>query len=344
MDVDLDAIRVYRSFSSPGMYDGTNPIVIDNYPAQDERLEVHFGAVPEHILTAYARASARATIFLEQMFRGRNIQGDIEDTVDQLAVEPQYVVEASGYNWLLTVVVHRTCHVSQDDELIPALANFRAYAFDNIDLLVTHLATVLPPNLFTTRLVPDRVFFSREEREMLTLPAMSGSATASVQNNRPLDHEGIETLIRRLSNAPLQTFDWMRSFKSWYVNAMSEEDPWKKFMWSFFCLEILTNKLAKKFYDTVVGGLSIRDSLDVELPLGVLVSSYDRLNLKAKFTIVASHLSPDTAKEDTDKFGAIKSFRDNLSHGGLVDESQIPNDVLVLVHRYLQNAVERLLP
>jgi hypothetical protein len=134
----------------------------------------------------------------------------------------------------------------------------------------------------------------------------------------------------------------------WRSQVLIETDPWKKFLFTFIGLEILTHKLFDQFRDPLVERLRLASSKDeietASLPLAELILEPSRAPLRARFALVAIELYPETAADDTRRFAEAKTARDELAHGSLQSEAQLPIGMIEeLFKRYLDGALKRLL-
>jgi hypothetical protein len=136
----------------------------------------------------------------------------------------------------------------------------------------------------------------------------------------------------------------LASVAHWRVQALLEKDPWKRFAWTFNGLEILVNKLSARLRPELLRSLLLAkdgDVVDEKLPLDELVWEASRMPLKAKFALVASVLFPGAAIEDTDTFGVLKKARDDMAHGALRSEDELPVSAAeTLFEKYLGGAIK----
>jgi hypothetical protein len=137
---------------------------------------------------------------------------------------------------------------------------------------------------------------------------------------------------------------WLTRVAHWRVQVLTETDAWKRFLWSAVGLEILTQKLYERFREDIVARLRLQGSegtIRTPLPLHELVWSDDRAPLVARFAWVAVTLFPTTAADDTARFRKVKEARDNLAHGSLREEEELPgSDVVDLFSKYLDGALK----
>ena len=155
--------------------------------------------------------------------------------------------------------------------------------------------------------------------------------------------KGLDQLLRGVGSARRGTHSWLQSASYWYLAALREKDPWKRFQWSWLSLEILTHKLGERLHADVVQSLRLAGAGGDTGPgpIPELIWERNRLPLKAKFTIAALGLHQEDAQGDVARFADAKKFRDALSHGDLRDEGQLPTPaVRELLYKYLAAAVQ----
>ena len=130
-----------------------------------------------------------------------------------------------------------------------------------------------------------------------------------------------------------------------HAQALRETDPWKRFLWTFLGLEILVNKLSTRLRPETLDRLRLADASDVvehSLPLGELVWEASRMPLKAKFALVAAVLFPESALDDTETFGRLKNTRDDVSHGTVRNQDELPvGECETLFEKYLGGAIKQ---
>ena len=67
-----------------------------------------------------------------------------------------------------------------------------------------------------------------------------------------LDFQTIESLLNKFCKLPEGVHKSFDSATHWYLAAIKETDPWKKFMWGFLSIEILASKISSQLYDHVM--------------------------------------------------------------------------------------------
>jgi hypothetical protein len=185
-----------------------------------------------------------------------------------------------------------------------------------------------------------------------------GKATIHIREkvDLPLETLDIDLLQRLLqagadlSQAALGRRRSLMRLVSLYLAALGERDFFKRFLLSFFALELLTNRFYTERFEDVVPHLEMKvsgrpDSINVPVPRS-LVWKPENLNfpLETKFAIVALSLCPYTAVADAEKFGRVNRARNDLAHrGSLETDDSLNADIGDLLERYTASALRKLL-
>lgn len=362
MKLSVVVARIYGTDdqygAEPRMRPSGAPLVFDAIPDPASRAHIDFGPVPDEIAEAERGRRALGRVMLNGVFGGANADGTPDDRFEaalrELGGEPAF----TEFNWYATLTV--TSEVEVSDDLIEPVGfvfprnafdladEAQASARDSLDALTAIASSVSDPQVFSHLVLEDRVLLFAPGKRATGVPVLSGSAKGSVTRGA----ESLAKLERRL--VLLQGIDaraatkepWLARVAHWRAQVLVETDPWKRFMWSFLALEILTNKLFDQFESEVVTRLRLAGDRGVEkaeLPLSELVWPAERAPLIARFALVAVALFSETAVEDVANFRALKKARDRLSHGSLRDEGELPVSVaLELLEKYLTGSVKRL--
>lgn len=111
----------------------------------------------------------------------------------------------------------------------------------------------------------------------------------------------------------------------WLVAAMREDkDTLRRFLFAFFGLEILANKVGKHVEKATADALSARlEGLPLEVLFWPKADDNDspHRNLVFRFALVAIALSPASAADDIAAFKNISKQRNDLAHGTASDEA-----------------------
>jgi hypothetical protein len=120
----------------------------------------------------------------------------------------------------------------------------------------------------------------------------------------------------------------------------SESDALRRFLFAFFGLEVLANKVGKKVESSVVRDLSDDLGLPVEHLVWPAPADADSpwRNLTFRFAMMAVKVARDTAQEDIEQFRRLAKHRNDLAHGSASSEDieNVPaGEVMRLLERYL---------
>lgn len=332
---------------TPRTYHGVNPITLENYPTPGEEVNIHFGGIPGHILYAHRRGNATGSVILRAMFGGETF-ADIQDAVTQESSRPEYQLDTEKFNWYITFVLKRAREITDGaqalgQELDSILNEFKTYSREQFDLITSLLPVVVERDLFTNLLIQDRVFFTLPGREIAYLPESKMSASGMViRPEDAFDGESVQRFLMMIADHSSGQHQWLRSIKYWYVNAIRETDRWKRFQWSFLALEILTNKITNMYRNEIISSLQLNKRTATDIPIAELVWEKSRQPLLSKFAMIASYLCPDEATQDVNLFVTYKRVRDDISHGEIVSEDDLPRDVDRLVTKYLIAAIHKI--
>lgn len=275
------------------------------------------------------------------------------------------------FNWYVTISIERRVEVDDgkisdtkyywlDARTAIALEReFLAEVGRQIDVLATYTSVVVGASFLDQVVASERIVFSAPGREPFILPSMSGGkATIHIREkvDLPLETLDIDLLQRLLqagadlSQAALGRRRSLMRLVSLYLAALGERDFFKRFLLSFFALELLTNRFYTERFEDVVPHLEMKvsgrpDSINVPVPRS-LVWKPENLNfpLETKFAIVALSLCPYTAVADAEKFGRVNRARNDLAHrGSLETDDSLNADIGDLLERYTASALRKLL-
>ncbi|MDP9354961.1 MAG: hypothetical protein M3Q71_09700 [Chloroflexota bacterium] len=369
MKVTLQAVRVYGSASRYGDTARTSPLdgplVMNDFPLVGERTWLLLGVAPESIFQAMKVRRALGRLGLDSLLG--SVPATMAEKIERLE---QYVAEAadagdfpsaSKFEWFITFAVEREVEIEEANLgenpylwIDPNLAaSFKdallEHASPYLDLLSTYVSTVVGPEFFEKVVLDDRVVYTASERKPFSLPTFSGSANmALIHTDQALDLTKLRALLETVASMPRQQHDWLNKVAQWYLRTLREDDPWKQFLWGFTALEILAHRLWGGFYDKVSADLVLKNSsASAQGTLGPAISRLlwpkeaSRIPITAKFALVALSLSPRTASADVETFAKVKQARDDLAHGGLDKEQELPRtECCSLLARYLALAAE----
>lgn len=366
-------VRVYgtedRFGEEPRMDPIGGPIAVGDFPKAGDQSSVWLGAVPSQIAEVERMRVAIGTALLRRMVNAGEGRPLTERSVDErmedvLRHRPELAFE--DHSWYLTLVVERGIDLPrgalrEDEEImwldhglgVDVAGHMRRELGDAVEILAGVLAVRLGRGVLQDRIVDDHIHFAPVgdgPGSTLSLPEFSGTARVSVQKPVASLHvEDLRDQLVRLGSSRGSGLGWLRRAAFWYASSLETADPWQRFEWAFFSLEMLTNKLQPQLQKGVVESLVFRSVSQsaVEVagePIKRMLWDPDRSPpLVAKFTTVALALSPDTAEQDVGDFVVAAKSRGRLAHGQITDAAELPeSQTFGLADRYLKLALERL--
>jgi hypothetical protein len=353
--VTVTTARVYGSQSRYGGQPRESPLAaplrLRDFPVHGYTAEVHLGSPVDWLFRADTLSRAAGAAALEGLFGPAGAENRLQARVQEL-VRDGALARASGtHQWYVTLALSHVVTVApgfvNDHPYIwldPAEAlrierAEQAVAAAALDVVAASLATTLRASCFESVALPDHTYFALPEREPFRMPNYQmGTPTIAVAGGSVDTQE----LQRALEASRAIALD-LSSAAFWRMTAIAERDPWKRFDWTFLALEILTHKLARRYYDPVIASLRSQegDRL-IEVPATYLLQPFERLSLAARFTVIALALRPDSAVNDIRQFQIAKRARDAVSHGGVRDPDELPIEAATqLLAEYLRAAVIR---
>lgn len=127
------------------------------------------------------------------------------------------------------------------------------------------------------------------------------------------------------------------------IQAVSRDnDRLRRFMFSWFALEILINKVFSEYEEKFIENLTGADPAKhtkryFDRICGVMKDKY---RLADKFVVVASRIGDDSIETDLVLFDKIKDIRDKLFHGNRVDDETLPiSETVKLLKKYLRRHI-----
>jgi hypothetical protein len=222
----------------------------------------------------------------------------------------------------------------------------------SLDVLAAYLVSVITRQFFTELVLEDRTIFLKNNHYPLSVPRFvtRGGTVKAYAERQYSEIADLGEFLSRVAALPAQRHDWLKPIARSYFELLGEEDQWKQFLWSFLTLEMLTSKLWENFYKKIktnLGLLSLASNdgkvepeIQEAIPYLLTPDDPNRVPLMKKFAIVALSLTPSTAATDIAAFKRLKEVRDNLAHGVLTNEHQLPvSESRILLDRYVRLAV-----
>jgi hypothetical protein len=212
------------------------------------------------------------------------------------------------------------------------------------------VSTIVDPGVFDNLVIDDRVHLFLDGKRPSGIPVFEGGGSASVSRGgaaADLLGRRIE-LLSVITPSQLAAQEWLNRVAHWRVQSPRERDPWKKFLWLFVALEILTNKLFEDRRDGVLRHLQLVDADGAVVagtpPLEEIAWAPQRAPLRSRFALVASDLFPESARDDLHQFASANEARGRLAHGAVRNPDELPiASTQDLLDKYFGGAVKRLL-
>jgi hypothetical protein len=364
MRITLAVVRIYGTNDQYGDVPRTRPagapIVFAGFPDADMSARIDFGPVPDDIADAERSRRGLGRVMLGGLFGGEYAGLGPNEKLDAALAEMGDVPLFEELNWYATLALEKELDVADDEfkddlDVVFPLNAFQlakeavAKAKDGLDILVSVAASVVDPRVFSNVVLEDRVLLFAHGKRATGVPVLTAGGSGLVIR---AGEETLQNLATRLDlfggfdPASAARMSWFALTAHWHVQVMRENDPWKRFLWSFVGLEILTHKLYAHFRDDVVRRLrldGVAEEAAAELPLPDLVWTADRAPLATRFALVATALFPSTASDDAAAFRRLKAARDDLAHGSLREEDAVPaGEATELFGKYLGGAMKRL--
>jgi hypothetical protein len=364
MNVTIWSARIYGSQNTYSDMDEGWSTSVAGYPGADETVTLYMGRVPEHVL----HASKAATAFLfEQLSpagwreaqvppaeRDRLIYERLRD-----ASSPAKYVE--GFGLWVTVTIERAIDLPDTEvhssafgwlgarKMIEMDEQFRPHAEQMLDLVVAMLGTVLRPGDLGARLSTGNVYFGAVGKEPISVGTWTvNPATVSIGGRfTDLPFEELGRVISELPTIHRSLEPVVGRSARWVAAAMEEADPFKKFQFCFFGIELmasgLLDHLKPELLETLASPRALPNVPDIPVaellwPTGG-VSDRDAPNrgLAFRFAVMAVVLSPDTSGRDSELFRRLLRVRNQLAHGGSAESNDLPvNDGVALLERYFR--------
>lgn len=362
MKITVSVVRIYGTDDTwgeaPRLTPSNTPITFANFPRRRERVAVFFGSVPPDVIEAErTRRALWRVLLLRLVDEGRS--GEIAAVVDEILADMGDHPSFKEHGWYVTLVHSREIKIPDESVIDSDIVFFKdayrqeedlaRYARDALDLAAAVTATIVDPNAFSFLVHDDKVLLHAEGKRSSGIPRIEvGLGAVSVGRGA----ESVERLGKRLD--VLAAVDpnrfagssWIARFAHWRLQALAESDPWKRFLWGCFALEILTHKLYDQYRPALAARLGLVDEggvtlLPDALPTDSLLWDSERAPLKARFAVVAASLLGTSAKEDVEAFGEVLKARGELAHGAIREANQLPQHRLdSLLVRYSDAALK----
>ncbi len=185
--------------------------------------------------------------------------------------------------------------------------------------------------------VADSLVLQRDDGKSVYPYALQAGA-GRVVVSKPLDslaRNEISSLYRVLE----QDTNFQRVERLLLAARDAESDNLRRFLAGWSALEIFINKVFPLYEGQLLSRLSDESGRGAGKSFAARIRSVmrDKYGLVDKFAAIAFLLSPDEAGEDFEKVKRAKRSRNDLIHGGPVNEAALPVELVVdLAGRYLR--------
>jgi hypothetical protein len=331
MDGEVHVVRIYWSEVPYGQdlreAPMSDPLEVADFPRKGDTCRIWFGPIADEIRQGVRIWMAMGNMYLNMRARG----GEAGDA----AVEEQ-LEKVEGYDnrpWYVTVTLNRPVQLDAadltgqrywwllpGDELERVEDSLRTDAPAAFDFALSAMAPLLPAQMFAGREISAATFTTAPGRGPIFAPkvnmTMRGAAHRSM-TSFPLD-----ALRARLDDLQRRRTDWqsLEHAAHWYEAMRGEQDdPLRRYLWGFVALEVMTNLLYDRLYDPAVATVTLTAADGNTPPRSVvreaLVQPKRQLGLTKRFAVVASYISPASAKNDIAVFRRVYKARNEIAHG-----------------------------
>lgn len=338
-----------------------NPLFIDNFPEKGCKLNCYFGKVPEHIIKLKYSIDGLG-LKIKKELRNRYSKSkqnavSLEDCISEVESTSN---DFQGYCWFNTIVIEKAINpynygmISENGEFCSYEAHryFResykelnySEIFDKISLC---LLTEIEPAFF------DELLFSEvaliiDDTNIIAVPKNLDPAEGyQFCENELINKDKIISLIEKMN---LSSNNWLNTIAHSRTAMLIEKDPWKKYLLGFVCLEVITHKAFKR--------ISAKNSFEVKMRAGNLLDdkvsmpfldfipkddNCRKLPPTMKFSLVAGVLNPENSSEDISAFKKCKEIRDEMSHGVIHSNGELPFEKLENLLEFYSHEILKLI-
>ena len=341
-------IVVYRIYATNAYYrdpENSNeiiplePLCINAFPEDGYELKCYFGKVPEDIISAKETVDGIDLIRFKATF-GNSV--DMSKSSDELLKDSIAEIRLhtdcfTKFKWYTTIVIEKKIDVHEYEKLdLDTTAQYQKFLnlfikglkelqyTEIFDKVAFCLLKEFDNSLFSKQLV-ETYFFVINETVVFRNPVIfSGIGDLSVGIKfESIDHEQLISVMR----GALQN-ELLSKIVHWRMAMLNEKDKWKKFIFGFFCMEILTNKtfeiFEKRQSETY---LKESEGYDESIVTPLFDSNFEdtnRMTPTIKFYFIAGILNPEHYSDDVNDFNKCKKMRDIMSHGNILKVNELP--------------------
>jgi len=324
---------------------------IKDRPTNGDSLTIRFGALPPdyYDIRKQIGASLRALLGVPSEYKDLGKDEFIDSTFGEVPVDP-----LPGNTWL-TLELRRPVRLKADansrylwndmKECEPFVESFREDMLPAFDAISACLCILHPEWVDHPQAEPERIYIGGEGKGPTFVPRFSmGQPTVSIQR------EWTEVPTDALNDAAMFAAPLLKSNREaltapagWLTEARREaqrqsDDPFRRFMFAYFGLEMLANKFVKARRAEVVDKIATK----AQVPLDQLIwplpddeSSDPFRSAVFKFALMAVELSDDPSK-DIEAFRPLQKKRNKIAHGSSIDLHTLPAaEAEDLLKRYL---------
>lgn len=360
--VKMQVVRMYGSKSYYGPQPRINacgsPIIVPDFPTPGDRALIYLGAIPDEIIHGESVAQAFIKVLGPKLF---GAQGAVtgfptaEITAFLEQNEPGNA-EWRDYTLFTTAIVERDIGVNESqllpDQYLwldPSVGDkfedeFKVQATEHLNLLTAMTSVFAPWPLLEKLLVDNRVYFSRPDRCTIRFPRVTlVSAELSVRwASAPGWCDELRAALHAFPNLTEDQRGEIMTAIRWHVASITEDDEWKRFLWGFLGLEILSKKLSKRLYESLPA--EEREVIDKAFR-GSNKPNAPRLSLRGAFATLSRSYFPESASEHELEFRHLNKVRNDLAHGDIDLRYKPPTqEASNLLRNYLSAALRAGLP
>ncbi len=195
--------------------------------------------------------------------------------------------------------------------------------------------------------VSDAVTFWRSDGKHVYSYRLTGSAQGFVSRQLDPSNLGASGDVFHA----LATDHWLDSVTRLLLASFeNSQDRLRSFLFGWTALEIFVNKVFKHHGVAFFAALALGDHPVISaLSLKrVRAVTKDKYTLLDKFILIVLQLSPEEPNQDVDEFKQAKDRRDDLVHGQVIAESELPTETVqrlarkyLLLHLHVRDNIER---
>ncbi|PKL65629.1 MAG: hypothetical protein CVV32_00010 [Methanomicrobiales archaeon HGW-Methanomicrobiales-3] len=315
------------------------PLCINAFPEDGYKLKCYFGKVPEDIISAKETVDGIDLIRFKATF-GNSVdmsKSSEELLRDSIAEIRLHTDRFTKFKWYTTIVIEEKIDVHEYENFnLDTTAQYQKFLnhfkkglkelpyTEIFDKVAFCLLKEFDNSFFSKQLVENYFFVVNETIFFRNPGIFSGIGDLSVgKKYESVDHEQLISVMR----SALQN-ELLSKIVHWRMAMLNEKDKWKKFLFGFFCMEILTNETFKIFEKSQSETyLKESEGYDESKVTPLFDSNFEdtnRMTLAIKFCFIAGTLNPEHYSDDVNDFIKCKKTRDDMSHGNILKVNELP--------------------